>query len=88
MQRHDTDAVSLTFALILLGIANAWLMVVVGAADVAGLRWFFPALLLGAGAAGVVSSLLRGRRSGPSNLIPDEPAPDADAVVDTPGGQS
>ncbi len=62
MQRHDTDAVSLTFALLFLGIANAWLMVAVGAADIAGLRYFFPVLLLGAGGAGLVSSLLRGRR--------------------------
>lgn len=62
MQRHDVDAVSLTFGLIFLGIANAWLMVETGAAGITGLRWFFPLLLLGAGAAGVVSSLRKGRR--------------------------
>jgi hypothetical protein len=74
VQRHDVDPVSLTFGLIFLGIANAWLMVETGAAEIDGLRWFFPVLLLGAGAAGVVSSLLRGRRSR------------VGAVVDSPEG--
>lgn len=74
MQRHDVDPVSLTFGLIFLGIANAWLMVETGAAEIEGLRWFFPVLLLGAGAAGVVSSLLRSRR------------PREGADVDTPAG--
>lgn len=62
MGKHQVDPVSLTFGLIFLGIANAWVMVETGAAEVEGLRWFFPVLLLGAGAAGMVSSLLRGRR--------------------------
>ncbi|MBA3744325.1 hypothetical protein [Sporichthya sp.] len=62
MQRHETDAVSVTFALIFLGIVSAWLLVAAGGADVAGLRYFFPVLLLGAGGAGLISSLLRGRR--------------------------
>lgn len=81
MQRHEVDPVSLTFGLIFLGIANAWLMVETGAADVAGLRWFFPVLLLGAGAAGVVSSLLRGRRGR------DEAAEPEGVLVDTSEGQ-
>jgi hypothetical protein len=72
VQRHETDAVALTFALIFLGVATAWLMVATGAADVSGLRWFFPVLLLGAGAAGVAASLVRRERS---------------AVVDTPEDQ-
>lgn len=74
MQRHDVDSVSLTFGLIFVGIVNAWLMVETGAAEIDGLRWFFPVLLLGAGAAGVVSSLLRSRR------------PREDVVVDTSEG--
>jgi hypothetical protein len=86
VQRHEVDAVSLTFGLLFLGIANAWLMVDAGAADVAGLRWFFPVLLLGAGAAGVVSSLLRGRRAREDALA--EATPEATPLVDTPEGQS
>jgi hypothetical protein len=74
VQRHDVDPVSLTFGLIFLGIANAWLMVETGASEIDGLRWFFPVLLLGAGAAGVVSSLRRSRR------------PAEGAVVDTSEG--
>lgn len=62
MKGHDVDPVSLTFGLIFLGIANAWLMVETGAAEIEGLRWFFPVLLLGAGAAGMISSLRRSRR--------------------------
>lgn len=77
MHRHEVDAVSLTFGLIFLGIVNAWVMWETGAADVEGLRWFFPVLLLGAGAAGVISSLLRGRRA----------RRDAAPLVDTPEGQ-
>jgi hypothetical protein len=58
VRRHETDAVALTFALIFLGIALGWLMVACGAADIAGLRYFFPVLLLGAGGAGVAATLV------------------------------
>jgi hypothetical protein len=58
VRRHETDAVALTFALIFLGVALAWLMVASGAADIAGLRYFFPVLLLGAGGTGVAATLL------------------------------
>lgn len=78
VQRHETDAVALTFALIFLGVANAWLMVAAGAADVTGLRWFFPVLLLGAGGAGVVASLVRRERTPVAVTAPEEAA-----VVDT-----
>lgn len=84
MQRHETDAVALTFALIFLGIATGWLLVAADAADVTGLRWFFPALLLGAGGAGLLASLLK--RPGRTHDL--GPAPAAEEVVDTPGGQS
>lgn len=80
MQRHETDAVALTFALIFLGVANAWLLIAAGGADVTGLRWFFPLLLLGAGGAGVTASLLKR----PGRRADSEPA----EVVDTPEGQS
>ncbi len=86
MHKHEVDAVSLTFGLIFLGIADAWLMCEAGAADVAGLRWFFPVLLLGAGAAGVVSSLRRGRRTREDAF--DEGTPPESTLVDTPEGQS
>jgi hypothetical protein len=89
VRRHETDAVALTFALIFLGIAGAWLMVAAGAADVTGLRYFFPVLLLGAGGAGVATTLLRGRA--PADAV-SEGGPESEseegAVVDTPGGQT
>ena len=88
MRRHETDAVALTFALIFLGIANAWLMVAAGGADITGLRYFFPVLLLGAGAAGVLANVLK--RS-PRPVVADVEANTASApeeVVDTPEGQS
>ena len=84
MRRHETDAVALTFALIFLGIAGAWLTVAAGAADITGLRYFFPVLLLGAGGAGVVATLVRrpGRAAGPQTDAATERA------VDTPERQS
>lgn len=74
MRTHETDAVSLTAGLILLGIANCWLMVAAGAADVAGLRYLFPATLLVAGTMGLVASLRRTR--GPARA--SAPAPPVD----------
>ena len=83
MQRHETDGVALTFALIFLGIANAWVMVAAGAADVTGLRYFFPVLLLGAGGVGLVANFWRR----PARAIAEEPGDAPDSVVDTPEGQ-
>jgi hypothetical protein len=83
VQRHETDAVALTFALIFLGIATGWLMVAAGAADVEGLRYFFPVLLLGAGGAGVLASLLRRPARAAAHGTADAP----ETVVDTAGGQ-
>ncbi|HVE25209.1 MAG TPA: hypothetical protein VNC22_07395 [Sporichthya sp.] len=92
MRRHDTDPVALTFALIFLGIAGGWLLVEAGAADVTGLRYFFPFLLLGAGGAGVLVSLLnRPGRSAPATaaVSAGDTTPDAPAGgVDTPEGQT
>ena len=85
MHKHAVDPVSLTFGLIFLGIANAWVMVETGAAEIDGLRWFFPVLLLGAGVAGMVSSLWRQRA--PSGTDTDEDLPTDGAVVDTPEGR-
>jgi hypothetical protein len=76
VQRHETDPVALTFGLIFLGIATAWLMVTAGGADITGLRYFFPVLLLGAGAAGIVANVLK------------RPARVPEEVVDTSEGQS
>ena len=72
MQRHETDAVALTFGLIFVGVVNAWLMVATCGADVGGLQWFFPVLLLGAGAAGVAASLVRRERSAVVDTPPDQ----------------
>lgn len=75
MQRHETDAVALTFGLIFLGITGAWLLVAAGAADVTGLRYFFPILLLGAGIAGVAASVLRRDRDPSGAMDPSGDRP-------------
>lgn len=92
MRRHETDPVALTFALIFLGIAGGWLLVEAGATEVGGLRYFFPFLLLGAGGAGVIVSLLnRPGRSAPATaaVSAGDAPPDAPGDgVDTPEGQT
>lgn len=52
----------LVFGLILLGVVVKWALVVTHVATFGSLGWVFPAILVLAGAAGLLAALMRGRR--------------------------
>jgi hypothetical protein len=62
VRKHPTDAVSLVFGAIFLGIAGLWALVVGQQLDATGLRVGVPVLLIGAGVVGVLTSLGGARR--------------------------
>lgn len=62
MRRHETDVVSLVFGWIFVGIAGLWALVAGQAMGAGGLRVAGPALLIGAGLVGVLSTLGGPRR--------------------------
>ena len=58
MWRHERDALSLMSGLLLVLVAGLFLLSDLTAVDLDG-RWVAPAVLLGVGVAGLVSSLAR-----------------------------
>lgn len=61
MKRHDTDVVSLVFALVFLVVAAMWPLWTVGVLDTASLRWVPATALVLIGVVGVALSILRSR---------------------------
>lgn len=81
MKRHGTDGVSLTFALIFLGLSAWWLLDRYVSIDVPNLGWVLAVGLIVVGLLGVAMSLRNGRRepvSGAPALVNAE-APDDDS---------
>lgn len=60
--RHATDVVSLVFGIILAGCTAAWLLTVTDTVDGHDLWWAGPAVLVVAGAAGLIAALVPDRR--------------------------
>ena len=63
MNRHDTDAVSLAFAIIFLGVAAWWLLARVVDLWAPSAGWFLAGLLLLVGAIGLARALRPDRRA-------------------------
>jgi hypothetical protein len=63
MNRHDTDAVSLAFGIIFVGVAAWWLLDRVVDLWAPSAGWFAAALLLLIGAIGLVRALRPDRRA-------------------------
>lgn len=61
MKRHDTDLVSLVFALVFLLVAAMWPLWTVGVLDTESLRWVPASALVLIGIVGVTLSILRSR---------------------------
>ncbi len=61
MKRHDTDLVSLVFALVFLLVAALWPLWTVGVLDTEKLRWVPASALVLIGIVGVTLSILRSR---------------------------
>ncbi len=61
MKRHDTDLVSLVFALVFLLVAAMWPLWTVGVLDTESLRWVPASALVVIGIVGVTLSILRSR---------------------------
>lgn len=61
MKRHDTDLVSLVFALVFLLVAALWPLWTVGLLDTESLRWVPASALVLIGIVGVTLSILRSR---------------------------
>jgi hypothetical protein len=81
MKRHGTDGVSLTFALIFLGLSAWWLVDRYVSIDVPNLGWVLAVGLIVVGLLGVAMSLRNGRRE-PVSGAPAAPLVDADTVDD------
>lgn len=62
--RHPANAISLVLGIILCGVALGWLLFTLGAVTLQDLRWALPGVLTGAGLAGILASLGRGRTRG------------------------
>jgi len=67
--RPPVNAVSLVFGLVFCGLALSYLLVEVGLLGASDLTWFLPILLAGAGSAGLVASLRRGRVGPPGPTV-------------------
>lgn len=84
MRRHDTDLVSLVFALVFLLVAALWPLWTVGVLDTSALRWVPASALVLIGVVGVTLSILRSRHpaAGEHELQPvdlaDLAAPDSE----------
>lgn len=61
MKRHDTDLVSLVFALVFLLVAAMWPLWTVGVLDTESLRWVPASALVLIGLVGVALSIRRSR---------------------------
>jgi len=61
VKRHDTDLVSLVFALVFLLVAAMWPLWTVGVLDTESLRWVPASALVVIGIVGVTLSILRSR---------------------------
>jgi hypothetical protein len=59
--RHPANVGALVAGIVFCGIALGWLLFETGALHLADLQWAVPGLLTGAGLAGVLVSVLRGR---------------------------
>ncbi len=60
MKTHPVNVTHLVFGLVFLGIAGTWALREAGVIGLDGFRWVLPAILLAAGAAGLVASIARG----------------------------
>ncbi|GAA3772764.1 hypothetical protein GCM10022225_70270 [Plantactinospora mayteni] len=81
MKAHRTDGVSLTFALIFLGVATWWLFAQLMNLTLPAFGWLVAAGLIGVGTLGLVGAL-RANRSGrrPAATVPAAPGPGSPAV--------
>jgi hypothetical protein len=76
MRAHRTDPVSLTFGLIFLASAAAWLVGKIVSWTIPDVGWFVAGLLIVAGVLGLLGALRAGRSSAaPAAGSPDTSAP-------------
>jgi len=87
MKRHRTDGVSLTFALIFLGIAAWWLVARSVDLPLPRVGWLVAAVLLLLGGLGLIGALRPGRSTGSIDAETETDAEtDAETQTDGPGG--
>jgi hypothetical protein len=79
---HPLNVSYLVVGLIFLGIAGSWALHASGAVDSGDIRWLFPAVLLLAGAVGLVAfaakGISRGRQDRWTDELPADPAEPVD----------
>lgn len=75
MNKHDTDAVSLTFGLVFLALVGWWLLVRWVATEPPGFGWFAGAAMIVIGVAGVLATLLSWRSHRLAEPSPREHSP-------------
>ena len=73
MNKHDTDAVSLTFGLVFLALVGWWLLVRWVTVEPPGFGWFAAAALILVGATGMLATLLSGRGRTKTEAVAPEP---------------
>jgi hypothetical protein len=59
-RRHPVSVTHLVMGLVFLGIAGSWVLRKLDVIDAEGWRWLLPAILVLAGAAGLVAALAKG----------------------------
>jgi hypothetical protein len=74
MRRHSTDAISLAFGLVFIGIAGWWLLARYVDVEIPNFGWFVAATLIGIGVLGVAGSFRRERGVAETPAEPDRPA--------------
>ncbi|BCJ64481.1 hypothetical protein [Polymorphospora rubra] len=85
MKAHRTDGVSLTFALIFLGLAGWWLVAQIFHLALPTVGWFLASGLILLGVFGLIGAL-RSSRATPAGGEPDPVAPTSGGAVDPVSG--
>ncbi|MEQ4302861.1 hypothetical protein ABNF97_15940 [Plantactinospora sp. B6F1] len=80
MKAHRTDGVSLTFALIFLGITAWWLFAQLTRLTLPAIGWLVAAGLIGVGALGLIGALRANRSGRQPAAVPDAAGPGSPAA--------
>jgi hypothetical protein len=78
--RHPVNVSHLVMGLVFLGIAGSWVLRKLDVIDADGWRWALPAILVLAGAAGLVAAVAKGL--GRDRPAPVEPRDEGDLLSD------